>query len=33
MPDGGVCAAIHQAAGKELALECKRIGYCGVGEA
>ena len=29
----GVCGAIHRAAGKELALECKRIGHCGVGEA
>ena len=33
MPGGGVCGAIHQAAGKELALECKRIGHCGLGEA
>ena len=33
LPGGGVCGAIHQAAGKELALECKRIGHCGVGEA
>ena len=33
MPGGGVCRAIHEAAGKELALECKRIGHCGVGEA
>ena len=33
MPGGGVCGAIHQAAGQELALECKRIGHCGVGEA
>ena len=33
MPGGGVCGAIHQAAGKELALECKRVGHCGVGEA
>ena len=33
MPGGGVCGAIHQAAGKELALECKKIGHCGVGEA
>ena len=30
---GGVCGAIHKEAGKELALECKRIGHCGVGEA
>ena len=33
MPGGGVCGAIHQAAGKELAVECKRISHCGVGEA
>ena len=33
MPGGGVCGAIHKSAGKELALECKRIGHCGVGEA
>ena len=33
MPGGGVCGAIHQVAGKELGLECKRIGHCGVGEA
>lgn len=33
MPGGGVCGAIHQAAGQDLALECKRIGNCGVGEA
>ena len=33
MPGGGVCGAIHEASGKELALECKRIGHCGVGEA
>jgi len=32
-PGGGVCGAIHQVAGKELGLECKRIGHCGVGEA
>ena len=33
MPGGGVCGAIHLAAGKELAKECKMIGNCGVGEA
>ena len=33
LPGGGVCGAIHQVAGKELAQECKRIGNCGVGEA
>ena len=33
MPGGGVCGAIHQAAGKELAVECNKIGHCGVGEA
>ena len=33
MPGGGVCGAIHEAAGKELAVECKRIGHCRVGEA
>ena len=33
MPGGGVCGAIHKAAGNDLALECKRIGHCGVGEA
>ena len=33
IPGSGVCGAIHKAAGKELALECKRIGHCGVGEA
>ena len=32
MPGGGVCGAIHQAAGKGLAQECKQIGHCGVGE-
>tara|TARA_B100000073_G_scaffold165883_1_gene137341 strand:+ start:655 stop:1155 length:501 start_codon:yes stop_codon:yes gene_type:complete len=32
MPGGGVCGAIHQAAGKELAMECKKIGHYGVGE-
>ena len=33
MPGGGVCGAIHEAAGKELSMECKKIGHCGVGEA
>ena len=33
MPGGGVCGAIHEVAGNDLALECKRIGHCGVGEA
>lgn len=33
MPGGGVSGAIHRAAGAELAVECMRIGHCGVGEA
>ena len=33
IPGSGVCGAIHRVAGKELAIECKRIGHCGVGEA
>ena len=32
-PGGGVCGAIHKPQGKELAIECKKIGHCGVGEA
>ena len=33
IPGSGVCGVIHRAAGKELAIECKRIGHCGIGEA